>query len=48
MIDNLISDPKKQIWIDLEFILKVMNFPNFRNFLEFFLNLFKAYFRFLN
>ena len=36
MIDNLISDPIKQIWINLEFYFKVMNFLIFRDFLDFF------------
>ena len=43
MIDNLISDPTKQIWINLSCIFKVMNFIIFRIFLQFFriyLNLF--------
>ena len=37
MIDNLIFDPMKQIWINLEFYLKYMNFLIFRDFLGFFL-----------
>ena len=50
MIDNLISDPMKQIWIDLEFNLEFgyMNFLSFRDFFgfvyEFFLNLKLIYF----
>ena len=36
MIDNLISDQMKQIWINLSYILKVMNFLIFWILFEFF------------
>ena len=35
MIDYSISDPTKQIWINLELYFKFMIFIIFRNFLEF-------------
>ena len=36
MIENLISDPMKQIWINLSYILKDMKFLFFRDFFRFF------------
>ena len=41
MIDYLISDPTKKFELILTYILKVMIFTIYRNFLEFFMNLFK-------
>ena len=38
MIDNLIFDQMKEIWINLELFLKVMNFLIFRDFSNIFLN----------
>ena len=41
MIDNLIYDPMKQIWINLELYFesyKISNFRDFLNFFKFFLN----------
>ena len=35
MIDNLIYDPMKYIWINLELYLKDMNFLIFRDFMDF-------------
>ena len=50
MIANIISDPIKSIWINLEFILKFMNFLIFRDFSGFFLKFskFKIDFFYLN
>ena len=45
MIDNSISDPKNKFGLIWSFILKVINFLIFRNFLKK-LNLFKAIFDF--
>ena len=39
VIDNLISDPMKQIWINLELYFKRYEFSNFLEFFRFFLNL---------
>ena len=39
MVDNLISDPMKQIWINLELYFKRYEFSIFRDFLRFFMNL---------
>ena len=36
MIDKLISDPMKKIWINLFHILKDLNFLFFRDFFEIF------------
>ena len=50
MIDYSISDPKKQIWLNLELYFESYDFYNFIYFLEFFwiyLDLFSIYFRFL-
>ena len=41
MIDNLICDPKKQISINLECILKFMNYLIFRDFLGIFINFYE-------
>ena len=38
MIDNLISDPMKQIWINLELHFESYEFSIFRDFLGFFFN----------
>ena len=38
MIDNLISDPMKKIWINLELILKIMDFLILTDFFGFFWN----------
>ena len=40
MIDNLIFDPKKQIWINLELYFSRYEISNFRNFSRIFLFLF--------
>ena len=45
MIDNLIFDPTKQIWINLELYFECYEFyiflGNFWNFSDFFMNLFR-------
>ena len=46
MIDNSISDPTKQIWINLELYFESYEFYNFSEFSRIFLNLFKAIFDF--
>ena len=38
MIDNLISDQMKEIWINLELYFESSEFSNFRDFFEFFVN----------
>ena len=43
MIDNLISDPMKQIWISLEFYYESMDYLIFRDFLYFFLKIKSIY-----
>ena len=48
MIYNLISDPKKQIWINLELYFKRYEFYNFLGiFFKFFLNLKSIYLIFI-
>ena len=47
MIDNLISDPMKQIW-SWSCIWQVMNFIIFRNFFGFFLNFIEFKIKFSN
>ena len=47
MIDNLISDQIKEIWIKFELYLKVNNFLIFRDFFRFFLNFFEFLIKFL-
>ena len=43
MIDNLISDLVKQIWINLELYFESYEFSIIRDFLIFFLNFFKFF-----
>ena len=40
MIDNLILDQMKEIWINLELYFESYEFSNFRDFFRIFLNLF--------
>ena len=41
MIDNLISDQMKEIWINLELYFESYKFSIFRDFSRFFLNFFE-------
>ena len=43
MIDNLISDPRNEIWINLELYFEMYEFSIFRDFLNFFMNLFNLF-----
>ena len=43
MIDNLISDQMKQIWINLELYFEIYEFCNFRDVFRFFLNFFEFF-----
>ena len=38
MIDNLIFDQMKQIWINLELYFEIYEFSNFLDFVGFFIN----------
>ena len=40
MIDNLISDPMKQIWINLELYFEIYEFSNFWDFFPEFVRIF--------
>ena len=44
MVNNSISDPKKQIWINLELYFESYEFYNSKEFFGIFLNLFKFIF----
>ena len=46
MIDYSISDPTKQIWINLDLYFESYNFYNFKEFSRIFLNLIKFIFNF--
>ena len=46
MIDYSISDPKKQIWINLELYFESYDFYNFKEFSRICLNLFRFIFNF--
>ena len=47
MIDNLISNQLKEIWINLELYLKFINFLIFRDFSRIFLNFSEFFMNFL-
>ena len=47
MIDNSISDPMKQIWINLELYFERYEFSNFLEFFKIFLNFFEFLLNFL-
>ena len=47
MIDKSISDPTKEIWINLELYFENYKFSNFKKFLEVF-EFTQLYFQFLN
>ena len=46
MMDNLISDPTQQIWINLDLYFESYEFFNFYEFPRIFLNLFNSIFYF--
>ena len=46
MIDDSISDPTKQIWINFELYFKSYEFSNVNEFYGIFMNLFKPIFNF--
>ena len=46
MIDYSISDPTKQVWLNLELYFESYDFYNFKKFYGIFLNLFRFIFYF--